>query len=76
MGTVDEVPFSQALGVVLDIRQVATEQGTVQLLTADGTLFQELQPDEETPPGTSVDEFIALQRETPTSEWRIYGAVK
>lgn len=72
----DDVPLSEALGVLLDVQQVATEQGTVQLVKSDGSIFQEFQFDEEIPPGTDLAELVSLRREAVTSPWQIFDATK
>jgi hypothetical protein len=73
-GTLDESPFPDAFEVVLDVERIATEQGVVRLVTGDGTVEQELRPDDDTPPGTRIIEAVVLQRQTLTSDWLVFEA--
>ena len=50
---VEDVPFTEALGVLVKVDYVITEQGTVQLVKPDGSVFQEIEPDLASPPGNA-----------------------
>lgn len=70
-GTADGAPVAESLAVNLLIRFVATDQGVVQLVDADGSVVSDVAPDDRFTPGQPASRAVILGRDSAGAGWKL-----